>query len=404
MSQRIVASPAASPATSIGKVALYSAVDDLLTHFDVDVESGTLTRRATIRTLAKVQYAWTHPDGCHLYVSTSNGGPRVPSDRNHVSAYAIDRDGALSMVGAARPLSRRAVHMCVDPAGRHALNGHNFPMSGITVHTLENDGSLGAEIEPVAALDYGVYPHQVMMFPSGRTALIVDRGNKAQAGKAEEPGALRSFGFADGVLSAGQVVAPGGGYGFGPRHVSFHPSQPWMYATDERSNRLYMFRVPGDRMDNQPAFTRDTLANPSTVSPRQLAGAIHVHPTGHTVYVANRADHSVEVDGRRVFDGGENNIAVYAIDSATGEPTLIQHADTRSIHVRTFAFEPGGRLLVTASIKPLAVSENGAVRDVPAALSVFRIGERGELDYIRQYAIETGAGQMQYWMGMVGLR
>ena len=113
-----------------------------------------------------------------------------------------------------------------------------------------------------------------------------------------------------------------------------------MYVSDERTNRLYMFRFVDDQLEAEPAHTRDTLANPDDVRPRQLAGPIHVHPSGNAVYVVNRSDHAVDVGGRRVFGGGENNIAVYAIDPVTGEPFLIQHADTRSFHVRTFACDP----------------------------------------------------------------
>jgi 6-phosphogluconolactonase len=385
-------------------VALYSAVDDILTHYEVDVETATLTRKSSIRMPAKVQYAWPHPSSPHLYVSSSSGGPRVPSSDNFLSAFAIGADGALTPQGDSARLSRRAVHMCIDPTGRFALNGHNFPASGITVHGLEKDGSVGAEVVQSAALDFGIYPHQVMVFPSAAKALIVDRGNKAQDGKAEEPGAMRSYGFSDGNLSAGQVVAPNGGYGFGARHVDFHPSLPCLYVSDERTNRLYMFRCPNDEMEAEPAFTRDTLAEPANRRPRQIAGPIHVHPDGRCVYVANRADHGIEQNGAKVFGGGENNIAVYAIDPNTGEPTLVQHADTHSFHVRTFACDPSGRLLVAASIKPHVVLEVGEVVPVPAALSVFRIGDDGQLSFVRKYDVTTTGGQMQYWMGMVGLK
>jgi 6-phosphogluconolactonase len=386
------------------RVSLYSAVDDLLTHYEVDVEAATLTRRATVRMPAKVQYAWQHPSRRQLYVTTSNGGPRVPSDQNHVSAWSIAANGALLPLGQPRPLARRAVHMCVDPTGRFTLNGHNFQGGGLTVHRIQPDGAVGEEVQQGARLNHGIYPHQVMMFPSGRTALIVDRGNKAQADKPEDPGALRTYSFADGILGPGQKVAPAGGYGFGPRHVSFHPDRPWLYASDERTNRLYMFRFGQDELEPEPAFTRDLLAEPANPRPRQIAGPIHVHPSGRCVYVANRADHSVEEDGRKVFTGGENNIAVFALDPHTGAPTLVQHADTQSFHVRTFACDPGGRLLVTASIKPLdRREEGGSVREVPAALSVFRIGQDGRLAFVRQYPVETSGGQMQYWMGMAAL-
>jgi hypothetical protein len=95
---------------------------------------------------------------------------------------------------------------------------------------------------------------------------------------------------------------------------------------------------------------------------------------------------------------------VYAIDPVTGEPTLIQNAETHSFHVRTFACDPSGRLLGTASIKALAVQDGTGVKTAPAALSVFSIRQDGHLDFARKYDVATSGSQLQYWMGIVGLR
>lgn len=385
------------------KVVLYSAVDNELTHYEVDVEQATLAKRASVKVPAIVQYAWPHPSRKYLYVTTSNRGKGLKADFNHVSAYRIDAaSGALTPHGAPTPLPHRATHMCVDPAGNYALNAHNLPKAGVTVHRIESDGSIGPEVKQSEDINYGIYPHQVRMAPSGRTTILVDRGNSAAHGKPEDPGALRSFAFSEGFFSEPAVVAPNGGYGFGPRHVDFHPGKPWLYVSDERRSQLYMFRMPGDRIEPAPAYVRDTLADRANVKPRQLAGTIHVHPNGRFVYVANRADYTVDFNGRKVFGGGENSIAVYAIDSQTGEPTLIQHADTHSYHVRTFAFDPGGRMMVAASIQPMAVREGSEVRIVPAALSVFRVGADGKLDFVRKYDVEA-TGKTHYWMGITGL-
>jgi hypothetical protein len=83
-------------------------------------------------------------------------------------------------------------------------------------------------------------------------------------------------------------------------------------------------------------------------------------------------------------------------------PRAIQHVDTRGIHCRTFHIDPSGRLLVAAHITGLPVRERGAVRMVPACLSLFRIGDDGRLDFARKYDVETGDRQM-FWMGMVPL-
>src|SRR5690606_32465003 len=91
---------------------LYSAVDEEITHYEVDVEAATLTRRDTIRVPSFVQYAWPHPTRRYLYVTSSNRGPGLKSDVNHVSALRIDTDtGALAAHGEPVPLRNRAVHM-----------------------------------------------------------------------------------------------------------------------------------------------------------------------------------------------------------------------------------------------------------------------------------------------------
>ena len=164
-----------------------------------------------------------------------------------------------------------------------------------------------------------------------------------------------------------------------------------------------MYRLEGNNVSPEALFKKGTLADPTHLRPRQLAGTVHVHPNGRFVYGVNRADGTTEVEGKRVFNGGENSIAVYAIDPQTGEPTLIQSVDTRGIHARTFHIDPSGRLLVVANIMPLLVRDGDAApRMVPASLSVFRIGSDGRLDYVRKYDVGVGSATM-FWMGMVRL-
>lgn len=384
------------------KVVLYSAVDDEVTHYDVDVDTATLTPRESIRAPSFVQEGWVHPSNSHVYLTTSNRGPGLKADINHVSAYRIDASGRLSPAGTPQTLPHRAVNVCLDPAGRYTVNAHNLPKSGLTIHRVNPDGSVGAEVTQPPGIECGPYPHQVRVAPSGRTVVVVDRGNKAEHGKPEDPGALRAFAFNDGVLSNPQVVAPNGGYGFGPRHVDFHPDQPWMYVSDEKRSLLYMFRMPGDRIESEAAYTCEILRDPANIKPRQMPSTIHVHPSGRFVYIANRADHTVDFNGTKVFGGGENTIAAFAIDPSTGEPKLIQQADTHSYHVRTFAFDPTGRLMVAASIKGMKVREGNEVKSVPARLSVFRCGTDGKLDFVRAYDVNA-EGKTHYWMTMVGL-
>jgi hypothetical protein len=38
---------------------------------------------------------------------------------------------------------------------------------------------------------------------------------------------------------------------------------------------------------------------------------------------------------------------------------------------------------------------------IPAALSVFRVGQDGKLTFVRKYDINTGTNLTQWWSGMV---
>ena len=101
--------------------------------------------------------------------------------------------------------------------------------------------------------------------------------------------------------------------------------------------------------------------------------------------------------------GGENSIAVYSINQETGEPALIQNADTRGVHPRTFAIDPSGRILVVANMQQLLVRDKEEVRPLPATLSVLSIGRDGKLTFVKKYDQDTSGGRSLFWTGMVAL-
>ena len=384
------------------KTVLYASVGPELTQYDLDVDGAALSRRGSVTLPANVHYVWPHASRQFLYVATSNSASGIGGfvgDKHHVSAFRIDlATGALTTHGDPIALPTRPIHMTSDIPSHNLLVAFSNP-SGLRVYRINPDGTPGTEVaqEPI---DPGIYGHQVRVTLDNRLAILVTRGHDAAGGKPEEPGALKVFRYRDGLLSGEVSVAPGGGFGFGPRHLDFHPTKPWVYVSLERQNRLDMFALDGDRLSATPAFSKGTLGEPGNIRGRQAAGTVHVHPNGRYVYVANRASSTVGEGAQRVFGGGENTLAVYAIDPATGEPNPIQHADTRGIHCRTFHIDPSGQVLVAAHIMRLPVQDGVAIHEVPACLSVFRIGADGKLDFVRKYDVDVGNRQM-FWMGMV---
>jgi 6-phosphogluconolactonase (cycloisomerase 2 family) len=382
------------------KLALYASVGNELTHYDIDVAGATLTRRNSVKVPANVQYVWPHASKPFLYVATSDSASGMgPAGANHhVSALRIDSaSGALSLHGAPIPLPTRPIHMATDTPSEHVLVAFNNP-SAIHIYRINADGTPGAEVAQPNPIDPGIFAHQVRATPDNKQVILVTRGHDPAGPKAEEPGALMLWDFAAGVLSNQQKVAPNGGYGFGPRHLDFHPTRPWVYVSLERENRLDMFTLEHGRLSERAAFRKNNLSQLGVPGARQAVGTVHVHPNGRYVYVANRASTVIDEGGGKVFAGGENTLAAYEIDQATGEPRPIEHVDTRGIHCRTFHIDPSGKLLVAAHIQGIALRNGG---EVPCCLSLFRIGDDGKLDYIRKYDVDVGGGRTMWWMGIV---
>jgi 6-phosphogluconolactonase (cycloisomerase 2 family) len=359
--------------TAAGRSVVYASVGPELTQYDVNTENATLAKRSNVELPDNVQYAWLHPSGHFLYVAWSNGAGK---DHHGVSAFRIDPSGALQPLGSPVPLRARPVHITVDIRGKHLLIAYNDP-SCLSVHTLGGNGTIGPQVKQPAGLDFGIYAHQVRADPSGKTVVLVTRGNGPTKGKPEDPGALKIFDYQDGALANRQSVAPNRGYGFQPRHLDFHPTGPWIIVSLERQNQLQVYKkLPDGSLSDQPLFTTDSAIKSGARS-GQAAGTVHVHPNGRIVYQANR--------------GGENSIAVYAIDSKTGEPTRIQNADTHGPEPRTFALDPSAKILVAGN------------QNAPASLAVFRVRDDGKLDFVRKYDVETHGDKNLFWMGVVPL-
>jgi 6-phosphogluconolactonase len=385
-------------------VVLYASVGPVLTRYGVDVDAAALTAAESVTLPANVQYAWPHVSGRYLYVASSNSasGLGPVGDRHHVTAFRIDPvSGALTPHGDPIPLPTRPIHIATDRTSRHVLAAFSNPAS-IHIYRINDDATLGSEVQQTAPVDPGIYPHQVLATPDNKHVILVTRGHNAAANKAEEPGALKIFAYTDGQLSNEASIAPDGGYRFGPRHIDFHPTKPWIYVSLERQNALALFSMTNGKVSPRSLFTKPTLAHPEDLRTRQLAGTVHVHPNGLFVYAVNRASGTTDFEGRRIFAGGENTFAVYAIDPITGDPNIIQHIDTGGIHCRTFHIDPSGRILVAAHIMGLPVKTGSTISDVPASLAVFRIGANGRLTFVRTYEVAV-ADLTMFWMGMVTL-
>jgi 6-phosphogluconolactonase len=378
---------------------LYAAVGSDLQQ--VEIVGGRLQPRPgwTVSAPAPIQYVWWHPREPVAYVACSRIFETPTTDEHDLVALSlVPGGGAPHILGPARRLASRPVHISTDHEGRHLLVACNHP-AVFSVHPIAADGSIGEAGFQLSAPAVGLYPHQVRMMPSGRSIVLVTRGSSRTPGQPLVPGALKVFSFEHGTVTPVQSVTPHRGEGFNPRHVDFHPSGRWLYAAMEWQNEIQAFAIgEDDRLSSDPVFVASSLSTEGLPDPGQAAGAIHLSADGRFAYLSNRADRRKDVGGRAVLAGGENTIAVFAVDQATGKPTLIQNAPTRSVHVRTFAIDGSGTRLVAASVASMDVEADDRIATIPAKLTAFRISPDGRLHLDSETAVDTSAGPL-FWCG-----
>ena len=215
-------------------LALYANVGPVLTHYDVDLANAELIKRDSVTLPAGVHTCWPHRNRRYFYVASSSsaGGNVQTGTEHHVTTFKIDpTTGALDQIGDSMRLPVRPIHMTLDNESQHILVAFNSP-SSLRVYRMNKDLTLGEEV-PQGTMDAGIYAHQVRVTPDGRHVVLVTRGNEGTAQRPEDPGALMVFDYTNGVLSNESKIAPNGGRGYGPRHLDFHLTKPWMYVSIE---------------------------------------------------------------------------------------------------------------------------------------------------------------------------
>ncbi len=288
------------------------------------------------------------------------------------------------------------------PNATHVLVAYNNP-SSLSVHDLNADGTLGAEVKQPAPLDGGIYAHQIRVHPSNKMVVMVTRGNGPAPNRAEDPGALKIYSYKDGILTNRQSIAPNGGFGYQPRHVDFHPTQPFMYLNLERQNQLQVYRtVNGESVEPKALFTKDTLDNPGREQacaddrrdsrPPERPLRLPQQPRERDddgrrkAGVGRRREHD-----RRVRDRSEDRRA-----DAHTERRQRRHARAHVHARRGFSAAGGGQ--------SECGDESRTAPRVPASLAVFRIADDGKLSFLRKYDVETGQGSSLMWAGFLRVK
>jgi len=119
--------------------------------------------------------------------------------------------------------------------------------------------------------------------------------------------------------------------GAGPRHLVFHPSQPWIYVVNELNSTVTMVRKtsPGHYVKGSSVSTL-----PEGYGEDNKCADIRISPDGKFVYASNR---------------GHNSIAIFRVDSSNGNLQPLAHQSVQGEWPRNFSLSPGGHFIIVAN-------------------------------------------------------
>ena len=116
----------------------------------------------------------------------------------------------------------------------------------------------------------------------------------------------------------------------GPRCFAFHPKGKWIYVLNELNNTVT--RIARAEGSFQVEHSTSTL--PTGFTEENTSGYIEISTDGNFLYTSNR---------------GHNSIAVFAINSDTGNLELQEHVSTRGTTPRHFSLVPNEQFLIVAN-------------------------------------------------------
>jgi 6-phosphogluconolactonase len=288
-------------------------------------ESNTWTLIQLLKELADPSFLIIDRQRRHLYSAHGDG--------TQATAYRIDETtGRLTIQNRQPTGGRNGVHLAIDATDRF-LAVANYATGSLAVLPINPDGSL-APLSDLATMTGTPGPHRMQQESShphhcpfdrtGRFIVVPDKGLDKVFVYRLDTGRGKLV-----PANPAEVVARSGA---APRHVDFHPTQPYAYVINELDSTITAYRFDPDTGALKPQQIVTTL--PSSYTGNNTGAEIAVAPSGRFLYGSNR---------------GHDSIAIFAIDTSTGLLTSIGWEPTQGSTPRFFGLDPSGTRLYAAN-------------------------------------------------------
>ena len=293
--------------------------------YRIDPASGEWTQVQLVKDI--VNPSWLTLDRRQRFLYAAHG------DGSDATAFAIDpAGGQLTLLNKQPTNGRNGVRLAIHASNRFAVLA-NYSTGTVAVLPINPDGSLAPLTDlvtltgkpgPHRTEQASAHPHDVVFDPRGRFVVVPDKG-------LDETFVYR-LDATSGKLVAAEPPSVASRPGAGPRHVDFHPSQPYLYQINELDSTITTFRFDPERGELMPLQVIPTL--PPSFTGNSTTSEIAVAPSGRFVYGSNR---------------GHDSIAIFAVDDATGVLSSVGWESTQGQVPRFFALDPSGTFLYAAN-------------------------------------------------------
>lgn len=245
-----------------------------------------------------------------------------------ITSFAIKPDGTLEKLSEQPAGGNGPCHVIVDDATKVVLVA-NYGSGSVAALKVDGEGKLSppAWVDQHAGDDARQSPHAHCwaMDKANRFALCCDLGLDRVY--------VYKFDAGNGTLAPGvpptALLPPGSG----PRHLVFSPDEKFVYTINELGSTVTAFTWDDEHGVLHDIQTISTLP-PRFSGKRNSTAEIAIHPGGKFLYGSNR---------------GDDSIAEYAVDTATGKLTLIGHVKTGGKMPRGFGVDPTGQWLIAGN-------------------------------------------------------
>lgn len=276
--------------------------------FSFDPATATLSPISTVAAGQNPSFLAFAPDQRSLYA--------VDEGASQLQAFAVaSPTGTLSPLNSVGSGGNGPAHVSVDRAGKVVMVA-NYGGATIAVFPRMADGRLGTS-SASRSFGGGAQTHQIVTDPTNTFVLVPNKGrDSVSVFRLEAGGALTDV--------------PGGAFaaGDGARHVDLDPSGKRAYVVDELGSTITAMNL--DPTTGALASFQTISTLPDGFQGQNTGAEIQLTPDGKHVLASNR---------------GDDSIAVFDIDGATGRLTRTARVATGGASPRHFSIDATGRFL-----------------------------------------------------------